>query len=255
MDGRVAAAILAGGKGKRFKPFTDLIPKPMIPVGRDERPLLEYIVGWLARKGVRDIVLLVGYRWRQVYNYFNTGERWGVRIRYSLDDDRYGDTGGALLKAYRDGKLRGTALIWYGDILAPVDVEDLLESHFDTGADATLVLADRYRVPVGVARVNGEGDVEELKEKPWLPLRVTIGVLTLNTGVLRDAEEELGTRFDIMGHLIPWMIRRGMRVKAYIHRGPWYDLGSLERYNKLDHREISEFLTPLGREAETPAAK
>lgn len=252
---RVAAAILAGGEGKRFKPFTDMIPKPMIPVGVDERPLLEYIVSWLARKGVRDIVLLVGYRWRQVYNYFNRGERWGVRILYSRDDETYGDTGGALLKAYVEGKLRGTALVWYGDILAPIRVEELLDQHFSTGADATLVVAEKYRVPVGVARISGEGDVEELREKPELPLKVTVGVLVINTAVLEEAGEELGTRFDLMAHLVPWMIGRGARVKAYIHRGPWYDVGSLERYAKLDHREISEFLTPLGREAETPAAE
>ncbi|BES82373.1 hypothetical protein PABY_19400 [Pyrodictium abyssi] len=239
----IVAAVLAGGEGRRFRPYTDLIPKPMVPVGPEERPLLEHIVAWLARYGLRDIVLLVGYRWRQVANYFRDGGAWGVRIRYSLDTDEYTGTGGALLNARRRGLLDAdTVLVWYGDILAPVNVHDLLERHSEWRADATLVLADQYQVPVGVAEVDQEGNVTKLEEKPWLPLLVTIGVLALNPRVLDRAEQALGTGFDIMGDLVPWMISQGMRVKAYIYRGPWYDLGSLERYNKLDPSTIKEFL-------------
>jgi len=178
--GSVVAAVLAGGEGKRFRPYTDLIPKPMVPVGPEERPLLEHIVAWLTRHGLRDVVLLVGYRWRQIANYFRGGEPWGARIRYSRDEEGYTGTGGALLNARRRGLLDAdTVLVWYGDILAPVDVYDLLERHSGWRADATLVLADRYQVPVGVAEVDEEGDVTKLEEKPWLPLKVTIGVLTL----------------------------------------------------------------------------
>jgi mannose-1-phosphate guanylyltransferase len=217
----------------------------MILVGREERPVLDYIVSWLAGHGVRDIVLLVGYRWRQVANYFGSGERWGARIRYSVDTPEYTGTGGALLNAWRRGMLDSdTVVVWYGDILATLDPQDLARRHSEWGADATLALAEGYQVPVGVAEVDGEGNVLSLREKPWLPVRVTIGVLALNPRVLGEAQEALGTSFDVMTHLIPWMIRRGKRVKAYTHRGPWYDVGSLERWAKLDERILEEMNAP-----------
>jgi len=239
----VTAAILAGGKGKRFRPYTEIIPKPMIPVGPEEKPLLEYIIKWLSNYGIRDIVLLVGYRWRQVSNYFNDGARWGVRIKYSIDTEEYKNTGGALLNAWRQGLLgKNDLLIWYGDILAPLDVNHLLDKHYRWDADATIVVADKYQVPVGVAKVDENGNIIELKEKPWIDIHATIGILTLKPRILDQAEEVLGKSFDIMGELIPWMINEGKKVKAYIYNGPWYDIGSLERYAKLDHNRIKEFL-------------
>ncbi|HID04825.1 MAG TPA: nucleotidyltransferase family protein, partial [Aigarchaeota archaeon] len=103
----IVAAILAGGEGRRFRPYTDLIPKPMVPLGAEEKPLLEYIVNWLAGFGITKFVFLVGYRWRQVANYFGDGFRWGVKIDYSVDDDKYTNTGGALAKALMNGLLDG----------------------------------------------------------------------------------------------------------------------------------------------------
>ena len=242
----IIAAILAGGEGSRFRPYTEIVPKPMIPIGPEEKPLLEYIIRWLAKYDIRDIVLLVGYRWKQIRNYFSHGERWNVKIRYSLDTKEYRNTGGALLNAYNRGILNDSdiTLIWYGDILAPLNVKELLNMHQKWKADATIVLADRYQVPVGVAKVNNNNDVIELKEKPWIEVYVTIGILTLNVEILKNIEDELGRSFDIMGDLVPWMIKNDYIVKAYVYKGPWYDIGSLERYEKLDYNEIKEFLNP-----------
>ena len=235
---------MAGGEGRRLRPYTDIIPKPMIPVGPEEKPLLEHILAWLARHGVRRAVLLVGYRWRQIRNYFRDGSDWGLELAYSIDTPEYRGTGGALANAHRQGLLRGadTVLVWYGDILAPLDVKALLRLHEETGADATLALADRYQVPVGVAEVDEEGNIKRLEEKPWLPIKVTIGVLALRTETIPQAERELGKSFDIMADMIPWMIRKGMRVKAYLHHGPWYDIGSMERYAKLSGDDLARLL-------------
>jgi len=227
-------AILAGGKGTRFHPYTELVPKPLIPLGPEEKPLLEYIICWLANQGFKDFVMLVGHRWRSIANYFGCGERLGVSIHYSVDDEKHSNTGGALLKAWKKGLLDENVVVWYGDIIVELDAASLLEKHVQEGNDATLVLAAKYQVPVGVARVDRDGRVVELVEKPWLNMKVTIGVLALRTSVLGEAEKALGTMFDIMGDLIPWMIARGYKVKAYVHEGPWWDVGSLERYKKLN---------------------
>jgi mannose-1-phosphate guanylyltransferase len=239
----IIAAILAGGEGRRFRPYTDIIPKPMMPLGKEERPLLEYIVKWLKMHGIKSFVFLVGYKWRQIANYFDNGSRFGINIKYSLDDENYNNTGGALLKAWKNGLLNSKiVLIWYGDIIAPLDIDKLIEVHVKSNAHATLALADRYQVPVGVAEVDNEGNIVKMKEKPWIKINVTIGVLTLNPKVLDGVENELGTSFDIMGDLVPWLISKGYKVKAFIHRGPWYDVGSLERYHKLPEEELRNFL-------------
>ncbi|MCS7112187.1 MAG: nucleotidyltransferase family protein [Ignisphaera sp.] len=233
----VTGVILAGGEGSRFKPYTDIIPKPMIPIGHEERPILEYIVCWLKKFGVSRFVFLVGYKWKQIKNYFGNGSRHGVEIVYSIDDEVYRGTGGAVLKAFKHGLLSNVVLIWYGDILAPINVYDLLSMHVTENSDAVVVLADKYKVPVGVASVNGDRIVR-LEEKPWLNIYVTTGVLTLSTPILKEVEGLLGTVFDIMSDLIPWMISKGFNVKAYLYRDVWYDVGSLEKYRKMDLEAI-----------------
>ena len=228
------AAVLAGGLGRRFRPYTEMVPKHMLPLGLSEKPLLEYIVRWLASEGVKKVALLVGYKWRYIYNYFGRGERFNIDISYSIDDDVYKGTGGALLKAFKENVLKGNeALIWYGDILALVPIPKLVEFHFRLKANATLVYSPRYQVPVGVLEERN-GIVESVREKPWLPLKTFIGVAIVERDSIVRASGELGYSFDIMGDLIPWMLNRGYRVAAFEYNGPWYDVGSLERYEKID---------------------
>ncbi|MCC6033940.1 MAG: nucleotidyltransferase family protein [Desulfurococcaceae archaeon] len=239
----VKVAILAGGVGSRFHPYTEIIPKPMIPLGKSEKPVLELIVSWLKKQGFRDYVFLVGYRWKYIFNYFGDGSRLGIKIEYSLDEeDGYRNTGGALLKAYKSGLLSDTVIIWYGDILATVNTKELLEYHFKKKADITLVVAQNYKVPVGVAKLSEDYRVVEFSEKPQIQLYVTIGVSVVNTKVFEHrVEEELGKNFDFMGDFVPWSIKMGFKVYGYIYSDMWIDVGSLERYKKVNIEDIAVF--------------
>ena len=240
----LTAAVLAGGEGTRFRPYTDIIPKPMIPIGPEERPVADHIVSLLIKGGVTHVVFLVGYKWKYIKNYFGYGDRFNIKIDYSVDDEVYRNTGGSLLKAYKHHLLDSDpVIVWYGDILAPIRASELAEAHRRSGADATLVLARKYQVPVGVAEVDADGNVTSLKEKPWLDLWTTIGVLAIRPGVLQEFEGRLGTSFDVMGDLIPAMIASGLRVKAYVYDGPWIDVGSLERYKKIDEGLLKQVTT------------
>lgn len=233
MSSTTTALILAGGKGKRFRPYTDLIPKPMIPLGKREKPILEYIVRLLSTQGFEKIVLLVGYKWRYIYNYFGRGEKHGVRIEYSIDDGGYGGTGGAVLKAVKEGLVGGEDfLVWYGDILTMVNTRNLMEMHKSRNAAATLLIASKYQVPVGVVKPSRDGRIVEVLEKPWIDLNVFIGVAVFNKEEFLDQSRGLGRSFDIMGDLMPKMAQKS-KIYAHIHDGPWFDVGSLERYEKL----------------------
>ncbi len=240
---KIVAAILAGGEGKRFRPYTEIIPKPMIPIGPEEKPVLEYIISWIHRYGINDFVLLVNYKWRYIANYFGKGEKLGVNIRYSIDDNEYGDTGGALLKAYREGFLLPTTLVWYGDILAPLNVTEVISKHLENSNDLTLVITNRYRVPVGVVKLEEDGRVIDMEEKPELDIHATIGVAVINTSILSEAEKDLGKKFDFMGELVPYLIARQKKVYGYIYEGPWFDIGSFERYKKIDFNKIAELFS------------
>jgi Nucleoside-diphosphate-sugar pyrophosphorylase involved in lipopolysaccharide biosynthesis/translation initiation factor 2B, gamma/epsilon subunits (eIF-2Bgamma/eIF-2Bepsilon) len=238
----VTAIVLAGGMGTRFHPYTEIIPKPMIPIGVDEKPVLEYIVKWLSRFGVKKYVFLVNYRWRYIQNYFGDGSRFNVEITYSIDEPNgYTNTGGSILKAYREGLFAGTAIIWYGDILAPLDVKDLLNHHQSKRGDLTLVVTKKYKVPVGVATLGSDFSIIEMREKPDLDINATIGVGVLETKILDDdLEEKLGLNFDFMGDLIPWLITKRAKIYGYVYNEDWFDVGSLEKYKKLDNNYLRE---------------
>ncbi|MEM1541195.1 MAG: nucleotidyltransferase family protein [Ignisphaera sp.] len=239
---KVVAAIPAGGEGTRLRPYTEVIPKPMIPIGIEEKPVLEYVIKWLKKFGIDDIVLLVGYRWKQIRNYFGDGSRFGVNIRYSIDNDNYRGTGGALLNAFKNGFFDSDiVLVWYGDIIAPIDVSSLIAKHIERKADIVIVLANRYKVPVGVAKVDKD-KVIGFEEKPWINLYVSLAILTITPQLLTYAEDHLGTSFDIMGDLIPWMVSRGFNVIAYEYHGSWYDIGGVEQYKKLCLDDVKIFV-------------
>lgn len=250
---KVKAVILCGGEGTRLRPLTYYFQKTMIPVGRWEKPLLEYIVRLMAYHGLKRIVMLVGYKARQIMNYFDDGSRFNVEISYVKDKAGRRGNGWALLNAYMEGAISGDELllIYYGDILSNIDLSEMLTVHRKAGADATLALASGYQVPVGVAEVE-DGRVKGLVEKPEIPVYATIGVALLEGGLLEEfkALGEGVERLDIMADFIPHVIRRGGRVKAYVHGGFWYDVASMERYERLNHEALDEHLGMLFDEAD-----
>lgn len=239
----IKALILAGGPGSRFHPYTEIIPKSMVPIGRHEKPVLEIIVKWIKRYGIEKFIFLVDYKWKYIFNYFGNGSRFNVMIEYSHDDQQgYRNTGGAILKAYRAGMFKDRALIWYGDILAPIDIKALLEYHDDRKADLTLVVTNRYRVPVGVVETSDDFKIIRMVEKPELDISATIGVGVIEENVFKkDIESTLGKDFDFMGNFVPWLVSNGYKVYAYIYDGMWFDVGSLERYKKINYGDLTVF--------------
>ncbi len=255
MASRTIGVILCGGEGKRLRPLTYYFQKAMIPIGVRQKPLLEYIVRLMKHHGIEDIVMLVGYKGQQVVNYFNNGKRFGVRIRYVWDDPAYGGNGGSLYHAYIEGALRrdDEILVYYGDILSNINLRDLLKYHFSRNASATLALSENYRVSVGVVELR-DGDVVKIEEKPPLGKPVTIGILALKGGVLEYLGEIVDAKgeADIMGDLIPLLLSRGLRVSGYLTDAFWYDVGSTEKYEKIDPEEIDRIFSFLFR-GEEPA--
>ncbi len=249
--GSVLGVVLCGGRGSRLRPLSHYIPKSMIPIGRGERPLLEYILRLMAYHGIEDALLLIGHKGEQIKNYFRRGDFIGINLAYLYDSPRLPGTGGAILNAMRQGLIseEGTYLIYYGDILSDINLGEMLERHSSSGAAATLAVSMSYRLPVSVAELDGERIVG-FEEKPALELPVGIGILAVEGEALKHLEEvhEEGKELDLMKHLLPHLINLGLPVRAYVTRAFWYDVGSLERYEKLDHGMVEERFSFLFKE-------
>lgn len=247
--------ILCGGEGKRLRPLTYYFQKAMIPIGSQQKPLLEYIVRLMKYHGLRRIVMLIGYKGQQIVNYFNKGERYGVTISYVWDSPEYGGNGGALLNAYLNGSFEGAKdlLIYYGDILSDINLAELLRFHREGGFIATLALSPSYRVAVGVAELEGDR-VVKLVEKPPLGKPVTIGILAMRIEGMKYLKElgEEKKNIDIMGDLIRRFVERGLKVGGYLTNSSWFDLGSTEAYEKLEPHEVDSWFSFLFQEGGEP---
>ncbi len=240
---KVEGVILAGGKGLRLRPLTYYFQKCMIPVGSSQKPLLEYVIRLMRYHGIKDILVLVGYKREQIINYFGDGSRFGVNIKYVIDRPGYEGTAGCLLNAYEQGLIgkKESLLVYYGDILSNINLRDLIKFHEEKKATATLAMALGYKIRVGTAKLDEDGRVLSFIEKPELERPVSIGVL-----VLEVVEELRGLKrkgeIDLMSDLIPKLIELGYPVYGYLTRDFWYDVGSTERYEKLSNQTVDKLL-------------
>jgi len=242
------AAILCGGEGNRLRPLTNYFQKTMIPVGSRRRPILEYVVRLVVRNGIKDIVLLSGYRSDEITNYFGDGSRFGASIRYCTD--RPGTKGSApalanAIKTNSFGKF-DDLLLYFGDVLSALDVRSLLKQHATSRADLTLVLSNNYAVPVGIAEVT-RGRITGFREKPNLGFTVTTGCMAISKSclpVLFSTVSEGGT--DMMSHFVPAVLNAKLNVRPFYLKGFWYDVGTTEAYEKLDEETVERHLRFLG---------
>jgi mannose-1-phosphate guanylyltransferase len=247
--GEVRALVLCGGKGKRLRPLTYYIQKTMIPVGYSQNPLLEYIVRLLKFHGLSEITFLVDYRAKQIENYFGDGTRFGVKLDYLYDADDLGGTGGSVINAFRGGafKENDTVLVYYGDILTNMNLRHLIEFHRDKEAKATVALASGFEVRVGVAEMGNGGLVHGFIEKPVLEKPVSIGILAFEGSALKKAQKlvEENPKVDLMGDIIPFLMSAGDPVFGFISGAFWYDVGSIETYEKLDNEKVKSSMAFL----------
>ena len=235
------AAILCGGRGERLKPLSDYFQKVMIPIGPKKVPLLAYILRLITYHGVTKAALLTGYRSEDIRRYFGNGSQYGIKLAYSEDQKSVKGNLNAVVNALRARAVSkcDELLIYYGDVLADLDITSLIATHRKAEADLTLVLAKGYALPVGTAEVSRRGFVTSFHEKPKLDINVTTGCMLAGPEAISLMKRLAGAKnTDLMSHFVPAMIQRGAKVAAYYTESDWFDVGTIASYETLN-RELT----------------
>ncbi len=233
------AVILAGGKGARLKPFTDALPKSMLPIGA--KPLLEIHIDYLKKYGFDEMILAISYLKGNIMHYFGDGKALGIKISYSEEKFPLG-TAGAVKKAARNFKDTFVAMV--ADGLADIDYHALVEFHRKAGGLGTMVVFEKgLKMPYGLVNLDIERDntILSLEEKPEVTFTVNTGITVLEPESLKYIEED---EFLRMPDLFLRLKKAGEKVVAYQHPGNWVDIGQdIERYletnQQIINREIS----------------
>ena len=217
------AVLMAGGFGSRLRPFTEDLPKPMLPVG--DRPIIEHTIEQLKFAGIRNVSITTHYQADKITDHFGDGQSFGVNIDYIPEANPLGTAGALSLLQDIDEPL----LVINGDILTKVDFRAMHNFHAEHGADLTVgVHLYDFKIPYGVIESNGS-QVLNIQEKPELQFLVSAGIYLLEPSVRRYIPKN--ERFD-MPNLIRRVIHEGGRVVNFPVVEYWLDIGQQSDYEK-----------------------
>lgn len=229
------ALFLAGGKGTRLKPLTNKLPKPMVPIMT--KPLLERDITALKKCGIEEIVLSVCYKPQHIKEYFQNGDRFGVKMHYVKEDVPLG-TGGAIKntqKFYDD-----TFLIFNSDILSDIDFKDMIKYHKSKKADVTIAVTTvRNPSAYGVIDYDENNYAKSFIEKPS-PNEITsnyinAGIYIFEPKVLKEIPD--GRVVSVEREIFPSLLKKGYKIAIYNKLSYWMDIGTPKKYFEA-HRDI-----------------
>lgn len=238
-DARVGmtAMVLAGGQGLRLRPYTSVIPKPLVPLG-DRYSVLEVVLRQLAAKGFSRATLSVGHLGKLVRAYAGDGSQWGIEIDYLTEDSPLGTIGPVFAAL---ATLPESFVVMNADVLTSLDYADMLGDHVESGAPLTVATYRReHRVEFGVLDVIDKR-VTRFEEKPVITYDVSMGVYAVSRETLTRYERGRPCGFD---EVILDLIRRGEPPATYQFDGYWLDIGRPDDYDQAN-REFELLKTEL----------
>ncbi len=226
------AVILAGGLGSRLKPFTEAIPKPLLPIG--EKSVLEIQIERLKKFGFDDIFLATNYKSEYIENYFGNGSRYGVRLSISKEEKPLGTAGPLLL--LKD-KLTEPFIVMNGDILSLVDFKKLYELAVNQNSMLTISIKKEI-TPFAFGNIFFDGDVvTDIEEKPDIVMYILAGIYVMKPAIFELFPED---KYFGMDHLIRKMLNNNYIVSKYDIKEYWLDIGRLSDYEKAQ-KDYSEY--------------
>lgn len=229
------AVILAGGKGTRLRPYTVVLPKPLMPIG--EYPILEVIIRQLVGAGFDHITLAVNHQAEIIKAFFKDGSKWGIRIDYSLEDQPLGTMGP--LRLIKD--LPDDFLVMNGDILTDLDYTVFHDEHVRQGNIFTISSMRRHHsIDYGVLDTDVAGRLIGFREKPGVAYEVSMGVYMVSAQAAARIPQDIPYGFD---NLMLDLLAAGSPATVRPFDGYWLDIGRPDDYAKA----IDEFEAMRGR--------
>ena len=218
----IDCVIMAGGRGKRLSPLTDLNPKPMLKIS--DKPLLEHIIDYLIKFGIRRIFLSVNYLSDKIIKYFGDGKNKGIEIIYIHENNPLGTAGSlSLIKS----KITNHLLLLNGDILTNVNLEKLYLSLIKSNSDMIISSKD-YTVDIPYAVFDLKNDfVKRLSEKPKYQYMTNAGVYMFKKEIIDLIPIN---EFFNMTDLISLMLDKKLKIKHQKIDGFWIDIGNPKDY-------------------------
>ena len=218
--------LMAGGFGTRLKPLTDNCPKPLLKVG--DKPILETVLLRFIKAGFHQFYISTHYLPEMIEEYFGSGEKWGVSIRYVHEKSPLG-TGGALGLLPKDIP-ELPVIMMNGDVLTKVNFESLLAFHNKNHANATMCVREyEYQVPFGV--IESEGSViKSMIEKPIQRFHVNAGIYVVGRKIIEQVNPN-----EVID--MPTLLERflGNDVLMYPFHDYWLDIGRMDDFKRAQN--------------------
>ncbi|HIE46742.1 MAG TPA: nucleotidyltransferase family protein [Nitrosopumilus sp.] len=227
------AVILAGGLGTRLQPYTTFLPKPMLPLG--EKPILEHIINWAKKSGVKSFVLCVSYLRKTIEDYFGDGEKFGIKIEYAISNKALA-TAGQLKTAEKF--IDDTFVCMYGDSIFDFSLKNMIKQHAKKKAFVTMSLHEyKTNLPYGVIETSKTGKVLNWIEKPEIKANVNIGCYVMEPKVfsLIPKNKPYG-----MDDVIKKAMMNKNVVSSFITKKGFTDIGNKESYKKAYQEYIQK---------------
>lgn len=219
----ITAVVMAGGYGKRLRPLTKKVPKPLLRIGK--KTILEFIFKQLERSGIHNIKISTFYQRRKIKNHFGNGKPFGSKLQY-LTENRPLGTAGALSQMKNS---KEPILVVNGDILTKLNFRAMLNFHREHKADMT-VAVQKYDMQLSYGVIETDGFlVRRISEKPRFLYLVNAGIYLMEAFVPRLIPP---SRFFDMTDLIQKLLDSGKRVVSFPIREYWLDIGNHRDYNK-----------------------
>ena len=228
--------INAGGKGERLYPLTKDIPKPMVEV--NGKPVLHHYVDWAKGNGIKEIVMMNGYKAEKIVDYFKDGEKFGIPIKHSVEDYPL-DSGGPIRLARNH--VDGTFCYVNGDNICKVDLKKVTDFHKENNADLTIVLVEKEKGYGDFLKLDNENNVVELLRKDSENLDdkglAHAGMCIIEPKILDLMDKEV---FNFEHYVFPKAIEKGFKVKGYATNELIEDMGTVERLRAVENLLMKE---------------
>jgi mannose-1-phosphate guanylyltransferase len=230
------AVILAGGLGTRLQPYTTFLPKPMLPLG--EKPILEHLVDWTRKNGIKSVVLCVSYLRKTIEDYFEDGKKFGVNIEYAISNKPLA-TAGQLKTAEKF--IDDTFVCLYGDSIFDFSLRNMIKQHKKKKAFVTMSLNEyKTNLPYGVIETSKNGKVTSWNEKPEIKANINMGCYIMEPKILNFIPKNKPYGMD---DVIKKSMDKKKLVSSFLTKKGFIDIGNKTSYKKA----YQEYIQKLGK--------